>query len=453
MIDIIKKIKNRMDFAFSFGLISKIGTAIIGILTLGLLTRVLSIPEAAIFFLFLQVTKFLSVFLTFGYKNVIQKKIGILYKDRKKDLIKNLIKKINILVLVKSITIFIVFIFFWPQLNINFFNGHFSFYYAAIIFCVGFFRAIELLLSAYYRSKRDYFSGTILLGLPRDILILFYILFSSVFQELTLYKIINTYLITSLIIISYFTLKIISSGKLQEKTRVHFIEGGGYSDLFFLALPMNIYLLANIVYTTCDLWVIRYFLLDIDVALYGAATKLVALLILPLAIINYVIPSVIASSYKRGEMEILELVSRGSAFIVSLAAALIFLFFVFFDQKILEIIFGDGYKGSSIYLNILVFGYFMSAFCGSPGVILQMTGSHNILTIITVLIAIINVSFNIIFIKYYGAIGVAVITSFSLFLNNLITAIIVYRRLKILTIPFISTYKIREFLKIIRAEI
>ena len=76
-----------------------------------------------------------------------------------------------------------------------------------------------------------------------------------------------------------------------------------YSALFFLALPMNIYLLSNIVYTTSDLWIIRYFLLDIDVALYAAATKLVALLILPLTIINYVIPSVIASSFKRGDLE------------------------------------------------------------------------------------------------------------------------------------------------------
>ena len=79
---------------------------------------------------------------------------------------------------------------------------------------------------------------------------------------------------------------------------------------------MNIYLLSNIVYTTSDLWIIRYFLLDIDVALYAAATKLVALLILPLSIINYVIPSVIASSFKEGDLEILELVSRGSAFLL-----------------------------------------------------------------------------------------------------------------------------------------
>ena len=80
MINLIKK---RIDFAISFGLVSKVGIAIIGILTLGLLTRFLSIKEAAIFFLFLQAIKFFGVFLTFGYKNVIQKKIGILYKDQK----------------------------------------------------------------------------------------------------------------------------------------------------------------------------------------------------------------------------------------------------------------------------------------------------------------------------------------------------------------------------------
>ena len=216
---------------------------------------------------------------------------------------------------------------------------------------------------------------------------------------------------------------------------------------------MNIYLLSNIVYTTSDLWIIRYFLLDIDVALYAAATKLVALLILPLTIINYVIPSVIASSFKRGDLEILELVSRGSAFIVSLAAASIFIFFTFFDEKILEIIFGDGYQNASIYLNILVFGYFMSAFCGSPGVVLQMTGSHKILTVITLIIAIINVCLNIIFVQKFGAMGVAIVTSLSLFINNIIITILVYRRIQILTIPFVSISKIREFFKIIRAEI
>lgn len=450
MINLIKK---RIDFAISFGLVSKVGIAIIGILTLGLLTRFLSIKEAAIFFLFLQAIKFLGVFLTFGYKNVIQKKIGILYKDQKNNLIRNVIKKVNILLLIKSLIIFVLFIFFWPKLNATFFNGYFSYFNATLIFCIGLLRSIELLLSAYFRSKRDYFSGTILLGLPRDLLILVYVFISSNFYELTLHKIINFYFFVSLIIVSYFILQIYYKDFFKGKKTKLCSEEESYSALFFLALPMNIYLLSNIVYTTSDLWIIRYFLLDIDVALYAAATKLVALLILPLTIINYVIPSVIASSFKRGDLEILELVSRGSAFIVSLAAALIFIFFTFFDEKILEIIFGDGYQNASIYLNILVFGYFMSAFCGSPGVVLQMTGSHKILTVITLIIAIINVCLNIIFVQKFGAMGVAIVTSLSLFINNIIITILVYRRIQILTIPFVSISKIRDFFKIIRAEI
>ena len=150
MINLIKK---RIDFAISFGLVSKVGIAIIGILTLGLLTRFLSIKEAAIFFLFLQAIKFLGVFLTFGYKNVIQKKIGILYKDQKNNLIRNVIKKVNLLLLIKSLIIFVLFIFFWPKLNTTFFNGYFSYYNATLIFCIGLLRSIELLLSAYFRSK------------------------------------------------------------------------------------------------------------------------------------------------------------------------------------------------------------------------------------------------------------------------------------------------------------
>ena len=147
MINLIKK---RIDFAISFGLVSKVGIAIIRILTLGLLTRFLSIKEAAIFFLFLQAIKFLGVFLTFGYKNVIQKKIGILYKDQKNNLIRNVIKKVNLLLLIKSLMIFVLFIFFWPKLNTNLFNGYFSYYNSNLIFCIGLLRSIELLLSAYF---------------------------------------------------------------------------------------------------------------------------------------------------------------------------------------------------------------------------------------------------------------------------------------------------------------
>jgi O-antigen/teichoic acid export membrane protein len=98
-------------------------------------------------------------------------------------------------------------------------------------------------------------------------------------------------------------------------------------------------------------------------------------------------------------------------------------------------LFGSGFTSGSTSLAILAGGQFVNVVTGSVGFILMMCGYEKLMRNTILGIALLNMLLNFLLIPWFGVNGAAIATAVSLALMNLILVFIVYRKLKIMTLP------------------
>ena len=96
-----------------------------------------------------------------------------------------------------------------------------------------------------------------------------------------------------------------------------------------ISVPLLVTSVASfVVGTGVDLWVVGHFRPATDVALYGAASRLVFFVATPFIIVSQVVPPIIAELYARGEKEQLESSLRSISTLAGIPAALMLIVFV-----------------------------------------------------------------------------------------------------------------------------
>jgi len=185
--------------------------------------------------------------------------------------------------------------------------------------------------------------------------------------------------------------------------------------------------------TQAGLWIVGMMASPSDVALYGAAFRLVILLQMPLLILNSVIPPMIADLYARKSFDQMEQMLRFVTALALIPAAAVFALFFFWGHELLGWLYGEYYADSYWILLWLSAGIMVNAWVGFCGPALMMTGGQRPLMLISVLSAILSVGLAFPFGAMYGGEGVAIAMSAGVALQHLLMLVMVKRSLGIWT--------------------
>lgn len=185
-------------------------------------------------------------------------------------------------------------------------------------------------------------------------------------------------------------------------------RGVGAGEMLPMSLPLLANMLTIFVLTHADIWIVGAYLPQEDVAVYGAAARMVNLVAMPLMIVNAVVPPLIAEMYSRGDTERLERALRACATVAGVPAALTLALFMFAGDPIMGLVYGDYYAAGGILLALISVGKIVSVWAGSCQLTLMMTGKQKSAMWISVLSGALAIVGGIWAVEKFGAAGVAV---------------------------------------------
>jgi O-antigen/teichoic acid export membrane protein len=214
----------------------------------------------------------------------------------------------------------------------------------------------------------------------------------------------------------------LAAGAFTLWRRVAPLSGEGTTGVWevtAVSLPLLVTSLANFaVGTGVDLWVVGHFSTTSDVALYGAASRLVFFVATPLIVVSQVVPPIIAELHARGERDQLERTLRSVSTVAGLPAAAVLVTFIAAGSFILSLAYGPYFRHAATVLIILSCARLVAVCTGSSGVTLMMTGHQRTMMLITLGSGAFALVAEILLAQSYGITGVAAATCAAQILLN-----------------------------------
>lgn len=167
-----------------------------------------------------------------------------------------------------------------------------------------------------------------------------------------------------------------------------------------------------------------------QVGIYGISLRIALLATFVLGAINIVAAPQFAALYAEGNSDALKRLAQQSAFWTLVVAAPAILVLVSVPDLILQL-FGPQFKDGAWPLRILALGQFVNLATGSVGTLLLMTGHEKLMRNNVAFSAALNLLGNLILVPSYGAVGAAASTAFALAFMNVVSWIMVRKKLHI----------------------
>jgi O-antigen/teichoic acid export membrane protein len=199
-------------------------------------------------------------------------------------------------------------------------------------------------------------------------------------------------------------------------------------EVLSISLPLQMVSLIMMVRTSGDIWTLGAFLPQGEVALYGAAQRLVSTVTMPMAIVTAVAPPLIAEMYSQGNREDLERALRTMATLTGIPAFLASLGCIFFAGPILGLVYGNYYREGAVVLALLSIGLFVNVLAGTCGIVLAYTGHQKTLLVITIATSAATLIAMLLTVEPYGIAGVAMSRAAGQVLQNGIVLLVVKRK-------------------------
>jgi O-antigen/teichoic acid export membrane protein len=231
-------------------------------------------------------------------------------------------------------------------------------------------------------------------------------------------------LLTVLAVVGAITGLVTLAGALSLRARVRPIEGDGNlerGEIFDIAWPSALTNVASYFLSTgIDVLILGAFRPQADVAVYGAATRLVVLVATPLWILRGVLPPMISELHAQGRTKDLERTLRAGATLAGFPSLLVLVIFLVFGGPAMRITFGPGYETGATVLGILAIGRMVAVWSGASGVTLLMTGHQKPMMTVTLCTGAFAVAGEILVAPHLGAIGVAWVTVIAAITQNIL---------------------------------
>jgi O-antigen/teichoic acid export membrane protein len=213
------------------------------------------------------------------------------------------------------------------------------------------------------------------------------------------------------------------------------------------AFPILIISLTSfILLSAADLWILAYFRSDAEVAVYGAASRLVALIAMPLLLTNLVLPPIIAEMYAQGRTAELEGTLRSFSTLSGVPSLLVLIVFMLLGGPILGVVYGSGYQSAAMVLVLLSAGKLAAVWAGSCGAVLQFTGHQGSMLRVNLLTSPLFIIGALLVVRDYGPIGIASMTAAITVLQNAVLVLVAKRKTGIWTHVSLSPSRLRKSL-------
>jgi O-antigen/teichoic acid export membrane protein len=203
--------------------------------------------------------------------------------------------------------------------------------------------------------------------------------------------------------------------------------------LLRMSLPMWVNTVVFLGFNQSALWVVSAYRPDTDLALYGAALRLVNVISTPLVILNAVVPPIIAELYTQGKTASLQRALRVAATVAGAPAVVVLLTFVFFGGQALTLVFGSYYRTAGSILAILSAGQLVYVWIGASGHALSMTGHQDTLMWITVLVTLTSIPCFVYAVRNFGTAGLAVTSAIACTVQSILMLVATRWRIGIWT--------------------
>ncbi len=196
-------------------------------------------------------------------------------------------------------------------------------------------------------------------------------------------------------------------------------EGITLSGILRPSLPLFITQTLRIIMVQAPIWILGATQMEGELALFGTAARVSALIAMPILIANNVIMPMVASLYSSNEHEKLSRLLSASALLTAVPSSLIFIVFLFVGADVLELVFGNDYRGGINPLLILSAGLLFNVYAGSATVALAMTGNERRVLRSAIIATSISLGVGIVLIPQMGAVGAAIAASTGLGIYNI----------------------------------
>jgi O-antigen/teichoic acid export membrane protein len=217
--------------------------------------------------------------------------------------------------------------------------------------------------------------------------------------------------------------------KLTSTSRIN--KTYSLKNVIKISYPMAISGMAFFLLQSFDIVLLKKFKGNETVAFYSVALKFVLILALIINTININVSSKIAELYSANKKKELSNLLKQSSRLMVLVSIPITLIIILFNKYLLNL-FGNEYVSSSNALIIMVITQGACTLFGSLAVYLNMTGKQKYFQNILIIAVIINLLLNWYLIPPYGMTGAAIAFSCSLLFWNVVSALVVYIKDKII---------------------
>ena len=212
-----------------------------------------------------------------------------------------------------------------------------------------------------------------------------------------------------------------------------------------IAIPLTLTDLTGMIVAQGDVFVVGKFRPLSDVGVYGAASRLVIMMSLPLFVMNGVVSPMIAELWATGRTRALETMLRGATTLATIPSLLGFVVVAVAGGPILRLAYGPRFASGGHIFAILAFGVAFGVAAGSCNFALIMTGHHRVVAVVSAITLVVAIGGEIIGAHVAGMTGIAVASSGSTVFQNVLLTAMAKRRIGIWTQATLSPKKVRAF--------
>jgi O-antigen/teichoic acid export membrane protein len=215
------------------------------------------------------------------------------------------------------------------------------------------------------------------------------------------------------------------------------------------AIPFLAIALTSFVLLSADVWILGALGSLKEVGIYGAASRLVTFVAMPLLIVNLVLPPIVAEMYAQGQTGRLERTLRTFSTLAGIPSLLVLLVFMLLGGPILGLVYGKPIYHSDtavLVLLILSAAKLTAVWSGSCGLVLQFTGHQRSMLRVSVLTSPLFFVVAILATQRYGSVGVACAAGATTALQNVIMVLLAKRKTGMWTHVMFSLTPFRKML-------
>ncbi len=189
--------------------------------------------------------------------------------------------------------------------------------------------------------------------------------------------------------------------------------------------------------TQADLWIAGIWCPHDDLALYGAARRLVLLVALPLQMMNLTVMASVAELFGSGRLNDLEALLRRSALLAAAPTVPIILVLLVWGRPVLVVLFGTFFSEAAMPLSILAIGQLFLVGVGSCGGTLEMSGNHRASLMVNVVSAAALLAIGPWAATHFGIVGLAVTSASAIAAQSLTLWMLARRIVGVWTHPLL----------------